>query len=162
MQSSAESIRKHFLKLHGEAAFESVAKLFAEVSGDSTRIDLSSVSAWREFAGSFAGIPLSSVLSKAFLWCNRHGMRLEDIRRPTIPKALNEIDDPDVIRVLFEHCPFFLASSKSGFRCPVCFDKAVELTEMYVSGDRKISSFQIAAQSLSPRPHSIREPQVSE
>lgn len=133
MRVSAESIRRHFLLRYGESPFESIANLFAEVQGDTTQIDLSSVPAWAEFAAAQKVLPRSEVLSRAFLWCIRHRHVLEPIRRPTIPPNLEKLDDPAVIRQLFEYCPYFLSNSQEGFRCSQCFDDANKILGAFVA-----------------------------
>jgi hypothetical protein len=129
MRATAESIRKAFILRHGEAAFETIAKRFAEVAGDSSVLDLSSVPSWRDFAISLRTVPRSDVLARAFLWCTRHKVSLHRIGRPTIPLSLEKIDDPAILRQLFELFPYFIANSQDGFRCEHCFDTASQLTD---------------------------------
>lgn len=129
MRSTPETIRKLFTLRHGERAFESIAKRYAEVAGDSASVDLSTIPEWRDFAISIRTVPNGDVLRRAFLWCTRHRQPLMDLNRPTVPAALEAIDDPAVLRHLFELFPFFIANSQNGFRCKNCFEAAERFTE---------------------------------
>lgn len=157
MRSTSESIRNEFIQRQGEAAFEAVARLLAEVRGDTTQVVLAKVPAWIEFATWYSQIPLSSDLAKAFLWCNRHQTKLESIERPTIPPALSRIEDSQVLSELFKHCPFFLATNEIAFRCSTCFDTAVRLTELYASNPGDLIAFQDAVEAICRGPHFNRK-----
>ena len=129
MRSTPEAIRKLFTLRHGERAFESIAKRYAEVAGDSASVDLSTIPEWRDFAISIRTVPNGDVLKRAFLWCTRHRQPLMDLNRPTVPAALEAIEAPAILRHLFDLFPFFIANSQNGFRCKNCFEAAERFTE---------------------------------
>ena len=66
MRVTPEAIRKLFTLRHGERAFEAIAKRYSEVSGDSSRVDLSTIPEWREFATTIRTVPNGDVLKRAF------------------------------------------------------------------------------------------------
>lgn len=129
MRATPESIRKLFILRFGEAAFESIAKRFAEVAGDSSLVDLSSVGVWREFATAIKFVPSSDILRRAFLWCARHREPLANINRPAVPADLEKLEDLEMLRELFDLYPHFIANSEKGFRCAGCFDSAARFVE---------------------------------
>lgn len=129
MRTTPENIRKLFTLRHGERAFESVAKRYAEVAGDSASVDLSTIPEWRDFAISIRTVPNGDVLRRAFLWCTRHRQPLMNLDRPAVPPALEAIEDPAILRQLFDLFPFFIANSQYGFRCKNCFEAAERFTE---------------------------------
>jgi hypothetical protein len=130
MRATPEAIRKLFTLRHGERAFESIAKRYAEVAGDSSLVDLSTIPEWRDFAITIRMVPNGDVLRRAFLWCARHREPLVDLNRPTVPTALEKLEDPAILRQLFELFPFFIANSPNGFRCAQCFDAADRFTDL--------------------------------
>ena len=130
MRVTPEAIRKLFTLRHGERAFEAIAKRYSEVSGDSSRVDLSTIPEWREFATTIRTVPNGDVLKRAFLWCTRHRESLVDLNQPTVPAALELLDDPAILRQLFDLFPFFIANSPNGFRCALCFDAAERFTDL--------------------------------
>lgn len=129
MRATPESIRKLFIHRFGEAAFESIAKRYAEVAGDSSLVDLSSVTVWREFATAIKFVPSSDVLKRAFLWCTRHREPLENISRAAVPPDLDKLEDLEMLREIFDLYPHFIANSETGFRCSACFDSAAKFVE---------------------------------
>ena len=129
MRTTPEAIRKLFTLRHGERAFESIAKRYAEVEGDGASVDLSTIPEWRDFAFTIRTVPNGDVLRRAFLWCTRHRQPLTTLSCPTVPAALEMIEDPAILRQLFELFPFFIANSENGFRCKSCFDAAERFTE---------------------------------
>ncbi len=120
----AESIRAEFISRYGLIAFEQIAQIFAEVSGDVTKVNLMESAEWIEFATDTTCIPSSESLRQAFLWCARHRQALVSIRRPVVPDALHRLEDPKILKSLIIKFPFFLASSVNGYRCENCFDQA--------------------------------------
>ena len=128
MRTTPEAIRKLFTMRHGERAFESIAKRYAEVAGDSASVDLSTIPEWRDFAIRIRTVPNGDVLKRAFLWCTRHRESLVELNRPTVPAAMEAMEDPAILRQLFELFPFFIANSQNGFRCKHCFDAAERFT----------------------------------
>jgi hypothetical protein len=133
---SAEAIRRRFIKLHGQIAFEVVASAFAEVGGDSSKVSLTSIPAWRQFATSLQVVPRSEMISQAFLWCARHHQPLLEISRPTVPAALRLIHDTAFTEELFNRSPFFLSSSPGGHRCEKCFDEATRFSQRFLDNSR--------------------------
>ncbi len=129
MRVTAESTRKLFIMRHGEAAFESIAKRYAEVGEDYSQVDLSSVPAWRDFIVTLKFVPSSEVLMRAFVWCTRHRERLSRIDQPTVPASLERFEDPRVLRQLFEVFPYFIANSQNGYRCEGCFIGASQMLD---------------------------------
>jgi len=130
MRSTPEAIRKLFTLRHGERAFESIAKRYAEVAGDSSMVDLSTIPEWREFAVTIRTVPNGEVFKRAFLWCTRHREPLVALNRPTVPAALEKLEDPAVLRQLFDLFPYFIANSANGLRCAHCFDAADRFTDL--------------------------------
>lgn len=124
MRTTLEAIRKLFTLRHGERAFETIAKRYAEVAGDSASVDLSTIPEWRDFAIAIRTVPNGDVLKRAFLWCTRHRQQLVELNRPTVPAALDTLEDPAILTQLFDLFPFFIANSQNGFRCMHCFDAA--------------------------------------
>lgn len=147
MRATAEAIRKRFISHHGQIAFESAAKVFAEYGSNQSSIDLSSVPEWRVFATALRVIPRGEVLHKAFLWCIRHRSPLEPIQRPASPPSLDRIENSDIIAKLFEYFPFFIANSQDGFRCEKCFDLAAQLiVNLLATGEE--SNFELILEHL--------------
>ena len=66
MRTTPEAIRKLFTLRHGERAFESIAKRYAEVEGDGASVDLSTIPEWRDFAFTIRTVPNGDVLRRAF------------------------------------------------------------------------------------------------
>ncbi len=153
MRITSEALRKLFTLRHGEQAFESIAKRYAEVAGDSASVDLSTIPEWREFALSIRTVPNSDVLRRAFLWCSRHRQPLLDINCQAVPTALESIDDPAILRHLFDLFPFFIANSQNGFRCKSCFEAAEKFTESVVQRpDASDLQYLIARAEISATP----------
>lgn len=151
MKVTPDAIRKLFILRHGEHAFELVAKRYAEVAGDSTQVDLSTIPEWRDFAIAIRTVPGSDVLTKAFLWCNRHASVLADLNRRTVPAALEKLEEPDILRKLFDLFPFFIANSPNGYRCMDCFDAADQLTEQIVQSMNHTDMHYLIAKAESVR-----------
>jgi len=154
MRVTAEATRKLFIMRHGEAAFESIAKRYAEVGGDYSQVDLSSVSAWRDFAETVNIVPSSDVLKRAFLWCARHREPLAEIVRPTVPDSLEKFEDLRVLRQMFELYPHFIANSQSGFRCAACFDAASQFLDDLAKQPSKQTLRQLVARAESSKTQS--------
>jgi hypothetical protein len=144
VRTTPESFRKLFILRHGECAFESIAKQYAEVAGDSAMVDLSTIPEWRDFAITIRTVPNGDVLKRSFLWCTRHREPLVDLNRPTVPAALEKLDDPAILRQLFELFPFFIANNPNGLRCIHCFDVADRFTELIAQNPNSEIQYLIA------------------
>jgi hypothetical protein len=151
MRATPEAIRKLFTLRHGERAFESVAKRYAEVAGDTSLVDLSTIPEWRDFAVAMRTVPNGDVLKRAFLWCTRHREPLVNLNRPTVPQALEVLDDPTVLRQLFDLYPFFIANSANGYRCVSCFDKADRFTELMAQAPHRTDLQYLIAEAENPK-----------
>ncbi len=130
MRTTPEAIRKLFTVRHGERAFEAIGKRYAEVAGDGASVDLSTIPEWRDFAITIRTVPNGDVLKRAFLWCTRHRQQLVELNKPTVPAALEALEDPMILRQLFDLFPFFIANSQNGFRCRHCFDAAERFIQL--------------------------------